>query len=816
MSMFRNFIKIAFRSLLKQKVYSAINIVGLAVSITSCLLIVLYVKNELSYDKFNTKADNIYKMVLERKYPDRSTLFSPIPHSFADVARTDIPEIQNTLRLGGPFNNTLVTYRVNDSEIRSFEEDNILLADTAFFSFFDIKLLKGDKKTALTGANQMVITEATAKKYFGNTDPIGKTLGGDLGEFKITGVCENVPDNSHLKFDFLASWITFPFNRLDNYITFDSHTYLELKPGTDPSRVESKFPKLVDTYAAGDVEKQLGHSWEDYKKAGNGYRYFLQPLTSIHFDPLNIEGTIRPSGNRSYVYILAFIAVLILVIACINFMNLATARSAERAREVGVRKVMGSLKNHLVIQFLTESILIALIATAFALLSIQFVMPYFNDLIEKQLHLVFTPDVIIGLLGFAVFVGIMAGIYPAFVLSGYSPVLIMKGNFSANAKGTWLRNGLVVFQFMISIVLIVGAIVVSDQMQFLQSKKLGYDKEQVVMVERAFALNDKATLFIEELKRIPEVQSAAGVSSMLGSARDFFGIQLQPDGSTAVLTAKGMIMDDEFSETIGFELASGRNFSKETVDSLSIVLNEQAVKTFGLKDPLGSKLKQHNRNPDGTSTVREFVVIGVVKDFHFQSLRDEITPLVIQSSELFRNIPGYVAVRVKQGSTLQAISKIEMKWKEILPAQSFRYSFLNERMKQEYIEEQRSGKLFTVFSGLAIIIACVGLFGLSAYTASLRTKEIGVRKVLGSTVGDVVILLSKDFTKLVLIAFVLAVPLGWWMMDQWLSNFAYRIDLSLMSFLLAGILALLIALITVSYQSIKAAMVNPIKSLKSE
>jgi putative ABC transport system permease protein len=814
--MFRNFLKIAFRSLIKQKVYSAINILGLAVSITACLLIVLYVKHELSYDKFNTKADRIYKMVLERKYPNHSTLYSLIPHSFATVAAKDLPEVQNTLRLGGPFNNTLVTYRASETDIRSFEEDNILLADTSFFSFFDIKLLKGDPKKVLAEANQMVITEATAKRYFGSEDPIGKTLGGDFGEFKVTGVCENVPDNSHLKFDILGSWVSFPANRAENYIGFSAHTYLELKPGADPKLLESKFPQLVDTYAAGDVERQLGQSWEEYKKAGNGYRYFLQPLTEIHFDPANLEYTIRPSGNKSYVYILAFIALLILVIACINFMNLATARSAERAREVGVRKVMGSLKNHLVLQFLTESILIALIATAIALVGVHFILPSFNDLIEKQLHLQFTLDVTSGLIIFAIVVGVLAGLYPAFVLSGYNPVVVMKGNFSGNAKGAWLRNGLVVFQFMISIVLIVGAIVVSDQMHYLQSKKLGFDKEHVVMVERAFALNDKATLFMDQLRRTPNVQSVGGVSSILGNARDFFGIQFQAEGSTEVLTAKGMAMDDDFSETIGFKLMSGRSFSKETVDSLSLILNERAVKTFNIKDPVGAKLIEHFRNNDGTPAVRQYTVIGVIEDFHFQSLRDEITPLVIQSNELFRNVPNFVAVRLKAGNTTEALSSIEHTWKEILPAQSFRYNFLDERMKQEYVEEQRSAKLFTVFSGLAIIIACVGLFGLSAYTASLRTKEIGVRKVLGASVGGVVVLLSKDFTKLVLMAFVLAVPLGWWMMDKWLSNFAYRIEMKLTSFVIAGALALLIAWVTVSYQSVKAAIVNPIKSLKSE
>src|SRR6478735_2196094 len=578
--MLRNYIKTAFRSLIKQKIYTGINVIGLAVSISASLLIVLYVNHELSYDKFFPGANRIFKMVLERKYPNHVTHYSVVPHSFAKSMQQDFPEVESTLHLFGPNRNSVITYKISDTEIKTFEEDYVLQADSSFFKFFDIELIKGDKETALASAKQVIISEATAQKYFGKDEPIGKILGGDFGEMKVTGVFKNLPDNSHLRFDFMGSVGGEQFNRFinqENYTGFDSHTYVKLKPGTDSKTLEAKFPKMVDRYAAAHIEHDLGKSWDDYKKAGNGYVYTLQPLTSVHLDPTNLELTITPSGNLKYVYILSFIAILIVVIACINFMNLSTARSAERAREVGVRKVMGSIRSQLIIQFLTEAILLSLIGMVIAITGVYMLLPSFNNLVEKQLQLIFSPSLILALTAFTLFVGVLAGLYPAFALSSFIPVVVMKGNFSGSSKGSWLRNGLVVFQFMISIVLIVGTIVIGQQMKFMQNKNLGFNKEQVLMVKRAFALDKKTETFVEEIRRMSETQSVASTSSIVGNRDDFFGQQFQPEGSSEILTVKSMVMDDDFAGVIGFELKEGRLFSKETNDSLNVLLNETAV-----------------------------------------------------------------------------------------------------------------------------------------------------------------------------------------------------------------------------------------------
>ena len=818
--MFKNYLKIAVRSLLKQRVYTTINVLGLAVSITACLLIGLYVKHELSYDSYFPDADRIFKIALERKYPNHATFFSAIPHSYAPTMQRDFEEVENTLQLLGPAMDVVMNYKVGPTEVKSFEEDYVLFADTSFFSFFDLVILKGDKKTCLIVPKQILLSASMANNIFGQEDPIGKVIYGNFGEYKVTGVFRDIPDNSHLKANFIASFSGPEFRKAENYISFDSHNYIKLKPGADAAVLESKFPKMVDTYAAGQIERELGQSWEDYKKAGNGYRYFLQPLISIHLDPTNIEFTITPSGNLKYIFALIFIGALILTIACINFMNLSTARSAERAREVGVRKVMGSFKNQLVIQFLVEAIILAFVGTMIAVAGAMLLLPAFNMLMQKQLEFVFSVDVLTSLAGFALLVGVLAGLYPALVLSSYNPVVVMKGNFSGGSKGVWLRNGLVIFQFIISIVLIIGTMVVGQQMRFIQNKDLGFQTDRMLMVERAFSLDKKWETFIEEVRRLPEVTSVAGTSSRVGNRDDFFGQMFQPQGSNEVLTVKSMIMDDDFGQDIGFTLADGRLFSKETSDSLSILLNETAVKTIGLTDPVGRKLSNTDlfRGDSIKSKERLFTIIGVVKNFHFQSLRDEITPLVIFSKEVFgaRSNMNYVAIRLKANEYQQAIKSIESKWKELVPDRPFRYEFLQDNLNRGYDEEHRSAKMFTIFSGLAVVIACVGLFGLSAYTASRRTKEIGIRKVLGATVGGVVMLLSKDFTRLVAIAFVLASPLAWWMMDQWLNGFAYKITMGATPFILAGITALAIAWLTISYQSVKAAIANPVRSLKSE
>jgi putative ABC transport system permease protein len=825
--MFRNYFKIAVRSLLKQRVYSIINVTGLAVGIASCVLIALFVLDEFSYDNFHEKGDRLYKVTLERMYPNHSTYYAVIPHSYGSVMKKDIPEVEDAIRIGGPFNDVLVDFKTADGEHKQFEEDFVMAAEPNFFDLFSIKLLKGNPEEALANITDLVLTEKTARKYFGAADPIGKTLEFFGQSYTVKGVCENVPENSHMIFDFLVKWDEQLFGgREENFTSFSAHTYLLLKPGADPKVVEGKFPQLVDSYAAAQIERDLGKSWADYKKEGNGYRYFLQSIASIHLDPTNIESKPKPvGGNINQVYFLICVAILIVTIASINFMNLATARSAERAREVGIRKVVGSLKPQLIGQFLTESVLISFVSTFIAIIIVQLLLPSFNVLAGKNLSLTFSLELVGALLGAALFVGLMAGSYPAFMLSAFNPAAVIKGNFSGSAKGSWLRNGLVVFQFWISIVLIVGTLVVADQMEYVRNKSLGFDKEQLLVVERAFTMRDKQKTYQDELLTIPGITKVGEASALFGNERDMFGAQFQPEGSTEILTTKTIAIGDNFANTIGFEFVDGHGYSEETNDSLSIILNETAVKTMELgANPIGSKLTQVVRRPGG-NVVITFTVVGVIKDFNFQSLRDEITPLTIQSTETFGRNTQYIFAKVTSDDMSSVIAAAKSKWDNIVSItrqpgeateQPFNYTFLDANLMANYEAEQRAGTLFNVFSTIAIVIACVGLFGLAAYTANLRTKEIGVRKVMGASVMSVIMLLTKDFIRLILIAFVLAVPLGWFVMDNWLQGFAYRTQLGLGTFAIAGALALVTALVTTGYQAIKASTANPVKSLRSE
>lgn len=815
--MFKNNLKIAIRSLLKQKIFTLINVMGLAVGVASCLLILLFIRNEFSYDKSFKDGDRIYRMVLERKYPNHSTLYSVVPHSFANVAAHDFPEIEQASIVGG-FNKFSLTYKNERDEVKQFDEDFVLISDSTFFPMFSFQLMKGNPDKILREANEIVLTEEMATRYFGSNDPIGKGMKAGNQEFKVSGVMQNPPSNSHFKFNCILSSASFPFLKRENFTSFSAYIYFKLKPNANAQALEAKFPQMVDTYASAQIERDLGKSWADYKKEGNGYRYFLQPLTGIHLDPINLEAQMIPGGNRTTVYIMIAVAILILLIACINFMNLATARSAERAKEVGVRKTMGSFRQQLMAQFLTESFVLSLTGVIVAVLLIYLSLPFFNNLIGKQLSLSINLISIFGLLALAVFVGLLAGIYPSFILSGFNPVVVMKGNFTGGSSGKWIRNGLVIFQFWISIILMIGTLIIQQQMNFVQHKSLGFDREQMLIVDRTFTMKPQtAKTFLEEVRRMPEVEKAAGSFSMPGREGDFFGIQFQPEGSSEILTTKSMVVADGLEETLGLTLADGRFFSKETNDSLSVMLNERAAKVMGLKDPVGRKLINVQQDQNGNNITVAYTITGVVNDFNFISLKEEITPLVIQSNEAFGNGFGYVMARIKPGQIPTAIQAIEAKWKELNPEQPFKFSFLDENISAQYQAEQQSGKLFAVFSGLAIFVACIGLFALSAYTASLRTKEIGVRKVMGASVLGVIVLLSKDFTKMIAAAFVLAVPLSWYVMENWwLTTFAYRIQVGLWIFLLSGAIAFVIGWLTVSYQSIRAAVQNPVRSLRSE
>ncbi len=813
--MLQNYFKIALRSILKNRVYSFINIIGLAIGLTCFILLGIHVTDEFSYDKFHAKGDNLYKVVLERSYPDHITNYAVIPHSFSDVLVNDIPEVKNAVRLfGGGNNPVMVTYVNDQEEKKAFEETRFMLADSTFFDLFSIPLLKGDPKIALSKPQTIVLTESTAKKYFGDENPIDKMLNTDFGDFKVSGVCGDVPENSHFEFDFIGSLNTLQFiaNNL-NFTGFTTHMYLELSDGTNPQKVEAIFPSLVETYAAPQIEAGLNTSFKEYTDAGNGYKYSLIPLNKIHLFPVEYQLALKPGGNINDMYILISIAILILVIACINFMNLATARSTERAKEVGIRKTLGSYQKQLVSQFIAEAIVTSSMAMILAMVLVQLFLPGFNTLVGKSLAVPFEDPLTIGAIFFLViFIGLLAGFYPAFVLSSFNPITVMKGRLATNKNSSMLRNTLVVVQFIISIVLIIGTLVVKDQLDFIKNKNLGYNKENLVVIERTNILEDKQESFLEELRTLASVKSVASSGAL--PINQYFGIQFQIPGASEVLTTNAMVIDDYYGNTLEFEIVKGRGFSKDFNDSLSIIINEQTAALLNTDNPIGTIFKTSNGNPPADINL---TIIGVVKDFNYMSLKERITPFVLLSQEGgLNNFPGLANVRIDSENPQQTIASLEKVWNQFAPNEPFKYQFLDSHLDVLYKNEANTGKVFGAFSTIAILIACVGLFGLAAYITSLRAKEIGIRKVMGANVGSVVVLLSKDFALLVIIALLISIPLSWYVMNQWLDSFAYRTEIRIGVFFISGLIAISISVLTVSYQSIKAAIVNPVVSLRSE
>lgn len=814
-AMIKNYLKIAFRNLIKQKVYTFINVLGLAIGMTSCILLALYVSSELSYDKDFVDADRIHKLILERKYPDQTRIQAVVPHSFASVSVKDFAEIERATSICGPFDDMSISYKGANSVDLKFLENDVYAADSNFFKIFSFKILKGDRKTMLLHPKSMVLTESLAKRHFGDEDALGKliTMSGDV--FKITGICEDPPANTHFKFGLLISIQTIERFNLDNFNRPDVHCYLKLKVGASPALLDTKFPTMVDSYAAPDFEKVNKTSWADYKKAGNGYHYFLRPLTSIYLDTANIGG-MKPSGNIVSVRILIAISILIFIIACINFINLATARSSERAKEVGVRKVLGSFKRQLIAQFLSESFMVSFMGVSLAIVLIAISLPYFNLLTDKNLQIPLSSQTFLGVAILIIVLSLLAGLYPSFVLSSFKPVNVLKGNFMATSKGKWLRNGLVVFQFCVSISLVICTLVMQQQTKFLSSKDLGYDKSELVVIEGDFHMKPSFThTLVKEIKRMPQVLSAAGSLSM-PSMDGIYPQQYQAEESAEIRSMHTMEIGDEFAEAMGFTLLEGKLFSEKTNDSLSVILNESAVKTFGLSNPIGKKITFIEQTY-GSGERTTFTIIGVIKDFHYRSLHEAIRPLVIQSNEIIFGRMNYVVARLQSGTNTAAISQIESKWKELAPDMPFRFRFVDHVLEAHYQKEKRMSKIFLLFSSLSIFVASIGLFGLAAYTASQRIKEIGIRKVFGAGMMDILLLLSTGFTKTVLISFLLAAPISWYMMETWwLQGFVFRIQISMWTIAAAGFAALALALVTVGYQSIKAAVTNPTQSLRNE
>ena len=815
--MLKNYLTIAWRNLTRNRNYAIINILGLAIGLACFMLIILYVQDELGYDEFHPDGDRIYRVALERKYPGRSRHYAIIPAGYSEIINKDFAEVEETCRLFF-FQGANFVFKHNN-EI--YEEKNIMWADSTFFEMFGIPLLKGDPLTCLSKPQSVVLTESTARKYFGNEDPIGKVM--DIpqndNDLQVTGICADVPRHSHMKFDLLISSSSLGFIQQPNYLNFSAYTYLRVNPNTDPLALEKKFPDLVTKYASGQVLTQFGVNYEEYQRQGNGYRYFLQPLPDIYLQS-NLESEIKLPGSMQRVNFFMLIAFLILVIACINFMNLATARSAGRAREVGIRKTLGSERGQIAMQFLMEATVICLVGAILAGGINQLVLPYFNDLTGKSFNAIdlLKPVYLLILLGAALMAGLLSGVYPAISLSAFKPIEVLRGKFMQGTKGAGLRNILVVFQFGISVFLIIATILVYKQLEYSQNKQLGFDKDSLATLQGAGGMTiQQGETFKNEVANLPGVEAVSGCSNQPGD--NFFGMSMQPPGAEEMTTGSGIFVDEGYVECMKMEIVEGRSFSKDFTDSLSVMVNESAIREMGLDDPIGKKLISNDNllNPvEGVQT--QFTIVGVVSDFHFQSIHHIISPLfLVHNHRSFTpGVDGLVTVRLGAGNPFNTLSQIENLWKQFQPDAPFNYAFLDRQWANLYEQEMTTRKVFGLFSLLAIFIACLGLLALAAFTAERRTKEIGIRKVLGATTGGIIALLSKDFLKLVVIALLIASPVAWYAMNNWLQDFHYRIDIEWWVFVLAGLLAVLIAFLTVSFQSIKAATMNPVKSIKVE
>lgn len=795
--MLRNLIKIAFRNLLKDKAYSAINILGLTIGITCSLFLLMYIMDEMSYDKYHAKAENIYRITTDVKEPDNAFTWRITQRPLAAEIRHNYPEVLNSVR----FDNTARRlYRNGDLQ---FYEDGIYLTDSTVFDMFSYEFIAGDPSSALDEPFSLVLTESTAKKYFADpSEAINQTLINDQNEtFRITGVIRDVPRNSHFRFDGLMSSSS-RAQYTGSWGNFGTTTYIELPEGYDPAKMQPVFDKIV-----------AEHVSPVFDQYGVKVKYNLQPILSIHLYS-KIADEVSEGGDISYIYIFSAVAIFMILIACINYMNLATARSAGRAKEVGLRKVMGSARAQLIAQFLTESVVVTIIALMISLALIYLTLPFFNTLANKQLpfsYVLETP-VLLSLLGLIVFTGIIGGSYPAFYLSGFSPLSVLKGRLASKGGSLLFRKALVVTQFALSIFMLISTLVVFDQLNYLRDKDLGFNKENVVRMD----VNGRVTQpqmneLTAALRRVESVISIgrADTSPGRGIAKGIFKVE----DAEGKMVDRGVDLygaDYDYLDAMGMKVVLGRGFSKDNPGdtSFAVIVNESMVSRMGWKDPIGKRFAA-----DGDNTFNRQVV-GVIKDYNQNSLYDEIEPLMI----LLDPNPHTVFVRLGAGDQRVAINELEKQWKQVFPDQPFEFAFLDADLDSQYQADEKRSQIFTAFSGLTILIACLGLLGLAAYTTERRTKEIGVRKVIGAGVNGLVLLVSKEFFVLVALGTMLAFPAAWFFTDRWLQNFAYRIQLGdeWGTFVISALMAFVITMITVGYHVVRAAVSNPVNALRNE
>ena len=792
--MLKNYFKIALRNLYRHKGFTLLNISGLAIGMTAGFLVLLYVNFELSYDRMHSKSDSIYRIVADIDTPSEKIEANMAAWPVGPNLKKEFPEILKSTRvLNGDL--TFVIENVN------FVEDNVIAVDSAFFEIFDFELIKGDKSQLLKHPNSLVISETIAAKYFKTENPIGQNLvvDGFDNPAIVTGVMKDIPENSHIQADILISMITYtapPSERDEQWGNYGPSIYILTTNGVDPKNLEAKFPAFL--------EERTG---DDMRESKMFVTLFLEPFKDVY---LKSERGGSITGSLNNVYVFSIIGLFILLIASINFINLATARSVERAKEVGIRKVIGAAKNQLAFQFIGESIILCTIAFFVAVGLTALGLPYFNELAGKTVStgIFVEPINILYLFILAMTIGTIAGIYPAIILSSFKPVSVLKGRFSTGTKGILLRKSLVVVQFTISITLIIGTIVIYNQMQFMQNQDLGFNKEQTLVIPSEIGNSQDA--LINSISKIPGVKGTALTSSVPGSGNPAAYSEIEnQQGDLQVANLDLYFVNEDYIKQLGMEIVAGRDFSRDFASdsSQAMIINEKAVTLLGYanaEDAIGANYQQWGSNGE---------VIGVVKDFNFRSLQQEISPITMRLDPTSTYI---ITVKIEGNNTAQTLASIEETWQSMIPAAPFEYYFLDELFDNQYQAEEQFKDLFMSFALLAIFISCLGLLGLAAYSTIQRKREIGIRKIIGASVSSIINLLSKEFVKLVAIAFIISAPLAWYFMHNWLEDFAYKIDIKWWMFVVAGLGSMIIALVTVSFQAIKAATSNPVKSISIE
>ncbi|APQ16984.1 ABC transporter permease [Maribacter hydrothermalis] len=810
--MFKNYLKIAWRSLKKQAFFTFLNTFGLAIGMAGALIISLYIYDELSYDKMFADADRIYRIDTDIKFGGAETKSGESAPPMAETLKRDYAQVEASVR----FRTIGSSYVKKVGGDKSAKEDRITYADSTFFEFFGIELLAGNPKTALTGTNSLVLTKSAAEKHFGTTDVIGQNLLLDNTDtYTVTGVVDDMPKNSY--FNEYSVFLAMAGNEASREELWGSNnyfTFIKLIPGATAEDFQEPLQGILERYMLPWAQKYFpGMTAESFAASGNYIRYHTLPLTDIHLYSDRVN-EMNATSSIQNIYILSFIGLFLIILASVNFMNLSTAHSLKRAKEVGVRKTLGSNKMNLVFQFLTESGLIAFVSLIAALIITLIALPFFNSFTGKSIAIPFAQPIFwLILLAATLVLGLFSGSYPAFFMSRFTPVKTLKGSSAESVGNGRVRNALVIFQFSISVFLIVSTLVVFQQLNYIQSKDLGFTKDQVVLINEMGALGSKTKAFKEQITDMANVESAT-LSNYYPTPSwrsDTSYFQEGARDQESAIQMQEWAVDTDYLKTMEMELVAGRNFNPQYAsDSTAILINEATLPILNMsaEEALGVRISEEIdlENP------RYYTIIGVIKDFHYSSLRNNIRALGMSLNSDAENM----AVRISGGDYANTIAAIESRWNAMAPGQPLDYRFMDEAFNTTYEAEQKLSQIFFIFTMLSIFIACLGLFGLAAFNAEKRTKEIGVRKVLGATVSQISYRLTVDFLKLVGVAILVSLPLGWYAMDKWLEDFSYRIEIGIGIFALAAVLAIVVAIVTVSYQSIKAAVVNPVKSLRSE